>query len=189
MTKAEIRKIYRRKRKEMSLKDKERWTDLALINFQKLDLPFINCVHTYLAMEEMNEMETGIFTRYLAFKNPALQVVVPKINLDEGEMRHYIYNQDTEMAANSFGIVEPVAGEKVAAYEIDLVLTPLLAFDKKGYRVGYGKGFYDRFFLKCNPDVIRVGLAFFEAEESIDDVTEFDIPLHYCITPERVYSF
>ena len=189
MTKAALRKIYKEKRKQISWKDKERWTDLVLINFQKLDLPFISCVHTYIAIEEQNEIETENMTRYLKFKNPGIKIVVPKINLDAGEMRHYIFNDDVEMAPNSFGIIEPVKGEKVDATEIDLVLTPLLAFDKRGYRIGYGKGFYDKFFTKCKQDVIRVGLSFFEPEEIIDDINVHDIPLHYCVTPHNVYTF
>ncbi|MDB5223344.1 MAG: 5-formyltetrahydrofolate cyclo-ligase [Chitinophagaceae bacterium] len=187
MTKAALRKMYKEKRHLVSWKNKERFTDLVLINFQKLDLPFINCVHTYLAMED--EIETENITRYLTFKNPGLKIVVPKINLDAGEMRHYIFNDDIEMAPNSFGIIEPVKGEKVNPAEIDLVLTPLLAFDKSGYRVGYGKGFYDKFFQQCNSNVIRVGLSFFEPEEIIDDINPYDIPLHYCITPNSVYTF
>ena len=87
------------------------------------------------------------------------------------------------------GIIEPVKGEKVAAGEIDLVVTPLLAFDKRGYRVGYGKGFYDKFFQQCKSNVIRVGLSFFDAEEVIDNINPHDVPLHYCITPQTVYTF
>lgn len=189
MTKAALRKIYKEKRAQISWKDKERWTDLVLINFQKLDLPFIDCVHTYLAMEEQNEVDTENITRYLTFKNPGLKTVVPKINLDEGEMRHYIFNDDVEMKPNDFGIIEPVKGQKVNANEIDLVITPLLAFDKHGYRVGYGKGFYDKFFPQCNSEVIRVGLSFFDAEEEIENINPFDVPLHYCITPSTVYTF
>ena len=189
MTKAALRKIYKEKRKQISPRDKERFTDLILINFQKLDLPFIDCVHTYLPIENQNEIETGNITRYLTFINAGLKIVVPKINLDEGEMKHYIFNDDVEMASNSFGIIEPVKGEKVSVDEIKLVITPLLAFDKKGYRVGYGKGFYDKFFKQCNKAVIRVGLSFFDAEEIIDDTDAYDIPLHYCITPNSVYTF
>lgn len=189
MTKAELRIIYKEKRKQISWKDRERWTDLVLINFQKLDLPFINCVHTYLAIENQNEVETQNITRYLKFKNPGIKIVVPKINLNAGEMQHYIFNDDVEMTPNSFGIIEPVKGEKVNAGEIDLVLTPLLAFDKKGYRVGYGKGFYDKFFQQCDSNVIRIGLGFFDAEELIEDINIYDIPLHYCITPNLVYTF
>ena len=189
MTKAALRKKYKEKRKEIQWKDKQRWTDLLLINFQKLDLPFINCVHTYLAIEEQNEVDTDIITRYLKFKNPGLKIVVPKINLDAGEMRHYIFNDDVEMAPNAFGIIEPVKGTKIDPAEIDLVLTPLLAFDKRGYRVGYGKGFYDTFFQQCNDDVMRIGFSFFEPEEIIDNVNEHDVPLHHCITPQEIYTF
>ena len=189
MTKAALRKIYKEKRKQILFKDKERWTDLILINFQKLDLPFINCVHTYLAIEDQNEVETENICRFLTFKNPGIKIVVPKINLNAGEMKHYIFNEDVAMAPNSFGIIEPVKGEKISADEIDLVITPLLAFDKNGYRVGYGKGFYDKFFMQCNDDVIRIGLSFFDAEEVIADTNAHDIPLHYCITPNLVYTF
>lgn len=189
MKKATIRKFYREKRKQVSWKDEQRWTDLLLINFQKIELPFIDCVHTYLALEEEKEVDTSLIIRYLNFKNPTLKTVVPKINLDEGEMRHYIYNDDVQMKPNSFGIIEPVNGVMVDPGEIDIVLTPLVAFDKRGYRVGYGKGFYDKFFLQCKDDVIRIGLSFFEPEEIIEDINPLDIPLHYCITPEKVYTF
>ena len=81
------------------------------------------------------------------------------------------------------------AGEKIEATDIDLVITPLLAFDKKGYRVGFGKGFYDKLLAQCKHDVIKVGLSFFEAEEKIDDIKQNDIPLDYCITSDTIYSF
>lgn len=189
MTKAALRRLYKEKRQQLSWSDKERWNDMILINFQKLDLPYIDCVHTYLAIDEQNEVETENITRYLTFKNPGLKIAVPKINLDVLEMKHYIFNDDVEMAPNSFGIIEPVKGEKVLPEEIDVVLTPLLAFDKNGYRVGYGKAFYDKFFQQCNDDVIKIGLSFFEAEENIEDINNFDIPLHYCVTPNKIYNF
>ena len=68
-----------------------------------------------------------------------------------------------------------------------MVLVPLLAFDTKGYRVGYGKGFYDRFLSKI--DVKKVGISLFEAVECIADVHEDDIRLDLCITPKQIYSF
>ena len=66
---------------------------------------------------------------------------------------------------------------------------PLLAFDKKGHRVGYGKGFYDKFLSECKPETIKIGLSFFEAEEMIADVFEADVKLDYCVTPEKIYEF
>ena len=189
MTKAALRKIYIEKRKQLSWKERERFTDLILINLQKLDLPFIDCVHTYLAIEDQNEIDTENIIRYLKFKNPGLKTVVPKINLNAGEMKHYIFNDDTELAPNSFGIIEPVKGEKIEAEEIDLVLTPLLAFDIKGYRVGYGKGFYDKFLTQCRPGVISIVLSFFASEETINDLNKNDVAMKYCITPDETYIF
>ena len=73
--------------------------------------------------------------------------------------------------------------------KIDVVFVPLLAFDSKGHRVGYGKGFYDRFLNECRKDVITVGLSFFEAEDEFIEANETDVPLDYCVTPLKVYSF
>ena len=70
-----------------------------------------------------------------------------------------------------------------------MIFVPLLAFDVAGHRTGYGKGFYDRFLAQCRPDVIKIGLSFFEAEGKISDVSTTDIVLDYCITPDKVYTF
>jgi 5-formyltetrahydrofolate cyclo-ligase len=55
--------------------------------------------------------------------------------------------------------------------------------------VGYGKGFYDRFLSECNPETIKIGLSFFDAEELIEGVFENDVKLDYCVTPNTVFSF
>jgi 5-formyltetrahydrofolate cyclo-ligase len=70
-----------------------------------------------------------------------------------------------------------------------VVFVPLLAFDKQGNRVGYGKGFYDRFLANCKPETIKIGLSFFEVENEIADVFNNDIELDYCVTPNKIYTF
>jgi len=55
--------------------------------------------------------------------------------------------------------------------------------------VGYGKGFYDSFLSRCKPEVIKIGLSFFEAVESITDIRSEDVSLDYCVTPLGVQSF
>jgi 5-formyltetrahydrofolate cyclo-ligase len=60
---------------------------------------------------------------------------------------------------------------------------------KKGNRVGYGKGFYDNFLSQCQPEVIKIGLSFFEPEELIDDCNENDVRLDFCVTAAKVYVF
>ncbi|MEO6455122.1 MAG: 5-formyltetrahydrofolate cyclo-ligase [Ginsengibacter sp.] len=189
MTKAALRKIYKEKRELISPLEKSKLTDLLLINFQKIQLPFIRCVHTYMAMHSKNEIDTQQITRYLKFRNPGLIICVPKINITTLQMENIIYTEDTGMIINNFGIEEPLTGDKINAGHIDLVLTPLLTFDKKGFRVGFGKGFYDKFFTQCRSDVIKTGLSFFEPTEIIEDTNQFDIPLNYCVTPKNIYKF
>ncbi len=70
-----------------------------------------------------------------------------------------------------------------------MVFVPLLAFDEKGHRVGYGKGFYDKFLSECKPEVLKIGLSFFESETLISDVLTTDIQLDLCVTPSKIYNF
>ncbi len=189
MTKTALRNIYKEKRKNLSPKDVEIMNDFILINFQKIHLPILSCVHTYLPSDKLGEADTFPLVKFLEFQNPWIKVLVPKIDIESGEMHHLYLDDNVEMMDNLFGIAEPTVGEKADATEIDLVLVPLLAFDEHGYRVGYGKGYYDRFLKTCREDVLKMGLSFFEAEEDINDINQFDIPLNYCITPLRFYEF
>ena len=189
MTKAELRKLYKEKRTALSAKEINRYNDLLLIQFQQLDLPFIYYLHTYLAIEENKEVPTDQITSYLEFKNPELKICIPKADFLTGELKTYLINDETDFIKNKYNIIEPVNGELIAADKMDLVLVPLLAFDKKGYRTGYGKGFYDRFFSQCRKDSLKIGLSYFDAVDSISDVHQFDLPLTHCVTPHRIYEF
>ena len=64
-----------------------------------------------------------------------------------------------------------------------------VAFDEKGFRIGYGKGFYDKYLADCSIDCLKVGFCYFEPVDSIEDSKEFDVPLNLCITPQNVYVF
>ncbi len=189
MTKQELRILYKEKRKALTAREIAVMTDLILINFQKIDLPFLSVAHTYVASQTLGEVETFHLVEFLKFQNPGIKILVPKIDIASGKMDHFYFQEDTEMIENFYGIPEPTKGNKISPEEIDLVLVPLLAFDKNGYRVGYGKGYYDKFLEECREDVIKIGLSFFEPEEQIDDLNQFDIRLNYCVTPEQVYLF
>jgi 5-formyltetrahydrofolate cyclo-ligase len=69
------------------------------------------------------------------------------------------------------------------------VLVPLLIFDRQGHRVGYGKGFYDRFLRRCGPETRRIGISLFDGIDKISDVHSSDETLHQCITPEAIITF
>lgn len=169
--------------------DIEKFNDLILMQFQKIPLGTLNYVHTYMASDLMKEPETSLILWYLEFRHPHVMVAAPKIDAATLQMASYVVKEDTVFQTNHFGIDEPAGGESVAPEDFDLVLVPQLCFDKAGYRVGHGKGYYDRFLAACRPDVIKIGVSYFEPVDSIDDRNGFDIHLDYCCTPDNLYSW
>jgi 5-formyltetrahydrofolate cyclo-ligase len=69
------------------------------------------------------------------------------------------------------------------------VLIPLLAFDRQGFRVGYGKGFYDRFLSLLSQKTIKIGLSNFAPVERIEDINKYDVKMDFCVTTEQVWHF
>lgn len=189
MKKQELRILFKQKRKALSVAEIEKFNDLILINFQKLSLPPLDCVHTYVASLKLGEPDTATIIRYLQFKNPFIKIVISKIDIHSGKMINYHYHEGMEMIQNSYGIDEPKEGNLIAEKDVDLVLMPLLAFDKKGNRVGFGKGYYDRFLAQCRPGVLKTGLSFFDPVDQIEDTLNVDIPLDFCVTPKQLYIF
>jgi 5-formyltetrahydrofolate cyclo-ligase len=189
MLKKELRKIYKSKRAGLSFQDRLKLDDLLLIQFQKLPLPFIQTILSFYPLEERGEMDTFIITDYLSFTNPGIQVAFPKTNMDDCSMQAITVTDETEFEENDWSIPEPVSGTVLPPQAIDAVLVPMLAFDEKGNRVGYGKGFYDRFLQQCRTDCITIGLCYFDAVPLIEDAGNYDVTLNYCITPQRVYVF
>lgn len=189
MLKNEARKIFREKRTAITATEKMKFDDLLLIEFQKLPLPFLSNVLSFYPVEENNEPDTFIITSYLQFKNPGLQIAYPKTNFSNHTMQAIICKEESIFENNLFSIPEPIGSEAINPEEIDMVLVPLLAFDKNGYRVGYGKGFYDRFLQRCKSDCIKIGLSYFDPIDALKDADEFDVPLNFCITPQKVYVF
>jgi 5-formyltetrahydrofolate cyclo-ligase len=189
MTKQQLRKIYKEKRKNISHHQKEKWDDLLLIQFQKFSFIHIQTVFSFLPIEEMNEPNTHLFTRYLSAVVPNLQIAYPVMDNEQNSMQAYVTSDETNYQFNTKKILEPVDGKIIQPDTIDLILVPLLIFDKQGYRVGYGKGFYDKYLLLCKKNAMKIGLSYFEPVNQIDDYSPFDIPLTHCITTEHIYEF
>lgn len=187
MNKKELRAKYKALRQELSPDDIED-KSLAIANrMLQLDIWDKTYFHLFLTIEEQNEVETEFILQILAGYDK--EIVVAKSNFETLKMTNYLLTDNTKFQKNQHNIYEPVDGIEVPNHKIDVIFVPLLAFDKKGNRVGYGKGFYDKFLSECNEDVIKIGLSFFEAEEIIDDVFESDIRLDYCVTPNTNYVF
>ncbi len=187
MTKEELRIKYKSLRDNFTTDNIE---DLSLdIANQALQLPIWNKsnYHLFLSIVAKKEINTEYLLQILAGKDK--NVILSKSDFKEGTLTHFLLTDNTTIKANSYGIPEPIDGIQVPEQQIDVVFIPLLAFDTQGNRIGYGKGFYDRFLEKCKPDVIKIGLSFFEPEAHIEDIQQNDIPLDYCITPNKTYTF
>ena len=104
-------------------------------------------------------------------------------------MSHFYFEKNTKLVMNKYDILEPENAKICPINEIDVVLLPLLIFDKKGYRVGYGGGFYDRFIAELPENTQLIGLSLFEPVEEIKDLNTFDKKMHHCITPTEIYHF
>ncbi len=142
--------------------------------------------HIFLPIEKKSEIDTeGIISILLGLDK---NVIVPKI-ISNTLLEHYLLTDNTKFTTNKLNIPEPVDGITIEPKKLDVVFIPLLAFDELGNRIGYGKGYYDRFLGECRNDVIKIGLSFFEAEQKIEDINPTDIPLDYCVTPNKIYSF
>lgn len=186
--KQELRTDLLRSRMSFSPVQLEKNQDLLLIKLQQLDLPFLQFIHTYLPIFDRNEPDPAPMIRWLQFSNPGLQIIVPKL-IDKQTLVHVHISDETKWITNSWGIEEPKDGTIADPADIDLVFVPLLGFDKSGNRIGYGKGFYDRFLKECRPDALKIGLSFLPPIEESFQPDPWDFPLDYCLTPNEIYAF
>jgi len=189
MTKKEIRNIYKQKRLLLTESEKVKLDDLLLIQFQTIQFPFVHTLFSFWPSEDYKEPDVSLISDYVEFRNPELIIAYPKIDTNDNLMRAIIKDEKSTFTKSSFRVYEPEIGNEIEPGEIDITLVPLLAFDKNGYRVGYGKGYYDKFLSGCRSDCIKVGFSYFEPVDEIPEKHEFDVPLNYCITPQTVYVF
>lgn len=187
MKKAELRLKYKLLRSHLSANDVDLMS-LQIAN-QLVSLAIWNKTyyHLFLSIKNHKEVETEFILHILQGKDK--EIVLAKSNFDTIEMQHFLLTDNTTIIENKLDIPEPQNGLEVPVDQLDVVFVPLLAFDIHGNRVGFGKGFYDKFLSKCKPETIKIGLSFFEAELQIEGLFEEDIQLNYCVTPSKIYQF
>ncbi|WP_028376931.1 5-formyltetrahydrofolate cyclo-ligase [Leeuwenhoekiella sp. MAR_2009_132] len=186
MTKAEYRKIYKEKRNNLSLSEIDELS-LSIAN-QLLKLPIwdYEFYHIFLSIEHLKEVNTDYILNILNGKDK--HIVISKSDFQDSTMRHYLLTDSTRLIINKWGIPEPQNGIEITPTQLDVIFIPLLAFDQIGSRIGYGKGFYDRFLNRCRPGALKIGLSLFEAEKNLPHNNK-DITLTHCITPNKTYNF
>ncbi|MEC3878037.1 5-formyltetrahydrofolate cyclo-ligase [Parapedobacter sp. 10938] len=188
-TKQALRKRYREKRMGLSPEEFQRLNDGLILQAEVLDLEHLRTVHLFLPITGNNEPDTYAITGRLRQRYPNMRIVLPKTEPGTREMKHFVWDANTALVPNHWGIPEPVTGTAVRPHEIDAVFLPLLVFDQQGHRIGYGKGFYDRFLAECRPAAQKIGLSLFEGVKSISDISSHDVAMDLCVTPTRIWTF
>lgn len=187
MDKKALRQKNKEKRQKLSSEEIEENSLAIANNLLRLKVWEKTYFHVFLPIVEQKEVDTEFVLQVLAGKDK--EVVISKSDFETREMSHFLLTDNTKVVKNEYNIPEPVNGLPVPTEMIDVVFVPLLAYDKQGNRVGYGKGFYDKFLSQCKPDVIKIGLSFFEPEEQIEDVSETDVKLDFCVTDKDIFKF
>lgn len=190
MTKEELRKVYIQKRSSLSNSTYNQLNkDLRAVFFKDIDLSQVKVLHCFLPIERNNEPDTGSIINEVREQYPNISIVIPRVNSTTQTLENFLYEPSTVLKKSGWGIPEPEAGVAVDAGTIDMVLVPMLIFDKEGHRVGYGRGFYDKLLASTREGCKRVGICLFDPVDRIDNIQEFDQPLDKCVTPARSYSF
>ena len=115
------------------------------------------------------------------------RVALPKCSDRNGNMRFYYIGSTQNLSEGMFGIMEPDQSQEATEFtEYTLCIVPALSFDKDGYRLGYGKGYYDRFLIKFGG--ISAGICYDACLSDILPRNEFDVKVDYLITDKKIYD-
>jgi 5-formyltetrahydrofolate cyclo-ligase len=188
VTKQEIRKKYVGLREALSSAEIDKSSrEIANRFFSSIDFSSISVIHSFLPISSKKEINTWLIIDEVMESHPDVKIAIPKIEGDR--LVNFYFKERSQLAENPWKILEPVSGEKAPTQKIDLVIVPLLAFDRTGNRVGYGKGFYDKFLAECRSGCKKIGLSFFDPVDESIPVDAFDMRLDLVITPTEIYRF
>ena len=189
MLKKSIRQAYLKKRKALSPDILQEYSEQIVARFCSFPILTLTNLFSYYALVEKAEFDVEPCTNWLKERHADLVVSWPRIDPVHNTMEALTLAPNAFFSKNKYNILEPISGESIPPEGQDVIFVPLIAFDEKGYRVGYGKGYYDRYLSRCRPDCLKIGFSFFDPLPAISDIGEFDVPLSVCITPSRIYEF
>ena len=185
LTKLALRRSFLKKRHALSDQEHEDMSFAIANNCLKLPIWHLDYYHLYLPIKAKAEIDTTLILTLLQGKDK--QVILPRTK--GSELEHILLTDITKLKINRLGIPEPEKGIKISPEQIDVIFLPLLAWDKSGNRLGYGKGFYDNFLSLCKKNTLKVGLSFFDPVEKIIDIRSEDIQMDFCVNPEGIKKF
>lgn len=184
MQKKKIRKIIGIKRKRIDNSQKLHLDILVYSNLKKF-LSKLNFTTVFVYMSLPYEVDTSRIINYLTSKGK--KVCIPKI-VDRNKMVAKEYKKDCKIKRNRFGVLEPRDTREVPATDIDVCIIPLLAFDKSLNRIGFGKGYYDRFLREVKPSCLKIGVAYHFQQVSNIPAEKHDIGLDVVITDRFILT-
>lgn len=187
-TKQELRSAYRQLRKKLTAGEVEDKSKEIREMFQSwlTQNEGLDHFHLFFPIDRFNEVNTFHIKDLLEQRGKVIYTA--QVVKDSLEMETLKLPKDATFFLDEWGIPVPQESIMVSPSKIQVVFVPLLAYDKKGNRVGFGRGYYDFFLSKLSPDVIKIGLSFFQPEQVIFP-EEHDVPLTMCITPENILTF
>ena len=180
-----LRSHYKKKRFSLTKHEVDDLSQRVFKQLDKLNIWKLKHYHIFISILKYNELDTSSIINKL--KSEQKIIIVPKIS--NNELVHIAINDETEFGLNDYGIKEPNDGNHFVIDNLDIIFIPLLAFDIEGHRVGYGKGYYDRFLKLTNNSTLKIGLSFFDPINKILDIDDNDVKLDYCVTPKQVHKF
>ncbi|HIA92173.1 TPA: 5-formyltetrahydrofolate cyclo-ligase [Candidatus Saccharibacteria bacterium] len=185
MDKQDLRRSAKAVRMNLTAKEVEEKSKNIAKNLKTItEWPKAKSIHSYVSNDMMNEPQTTpIFS--MLWRRPTATTYVPR--LIGRDMEIVKVEKDTHFAPNMRGIPEPDCDDVMTPKKIDIILVPLLVFDKQLNRLGYGGGYYDRF-LKHYPDAIKIGIAFDEDKVEVIPTEDHDVQLDFVVTDQAVYS-
>ena len=188
MNKEAIRSLFKEKRGELTKEEIRSLSDQILVHFCEFlsSKGDIDHVHLFLPIERLNEVDT--FPLFYKLQEKDFRIYTSIVNKAKDSLDTLEITLTTRFVNDTWGIPLPAEAMRVTTENIQLILIPLLAYDTRGYRLGYGKGYYDKYLSEMDRKVLKLGLSFFEPMDRIPEETH-DIPLDLCITPNGIRNF
>ncbi len=139
-------------------------------------------VHVYVSMNKRREVRTDLLIQKLL--EIGKRVIVPVTEFQKGTLIHCEISSTDDLKENKWGVREPEICTPTNPEEIELIIVPMAAGDRKGNRLGYGKGFYDRFLEQTT--ALKVGAVFYRFIFDHIPSEEFDVPLDILVSEEEL---
>lgn len=188
MTKEEIRVLFKEKRKQLEEEEIDRLSSLIRKRVRDFLNERIELHHIHVFLPIVKLKEVNIFPFIDELLQDGYQLYTSILNTKSGVLETVRLTDIQELDFDAWGIPIPRQKQVFSADQIQIVLMPLLACDKNGNRIGYGKGHYDVFLNSLASGVLKVGVSFFEPIDKIEPEGH-DIPLDVCISPSEVFLF